>query len=121
MMTALLPYPISTNRIWRSWGGRIALSNEARAYKENAQKTCIANGFRPLQGRVEVRYILHAKANKDGTASKTRVDLFNCEKLIGDALNGIAYFDDKQIVRGVVELGWPMPDGGVTVSVFEAN
>ena len=31
-----------------------------------------------------------------------KVDWDNCGKLVGDALNGVAYADDKDIVAGVV-------------------
>ena len=34
-----------------------------------------------------------------------------------DALNGVAYGDDRQIVETTTRLGDPMPDGALTICV----
>lgn len=113
----LLPYPISGNRYWRSFRGRMVVSAEARAYKEHAAWVAMAAGWRVLGCDVAVEYILHPKMTKGGKASKTRCDLDNVLKVIGDAMNGVAWIDDKQVVAISARIGAAMKDGGLTVIV----
>lgn len=75
-----------------------------------------ASGARPSSDAVQVSLVLKPKATKRGT-SKRRIDLDNCAKVALDALNGIAYEDDKQVRRIVVELGEPVKDGGLAICV----
>lgn len=115
----LLPYPISTNRYWRNVRGRMIRSKEAIAYKTQAgwiAKTC---GVKPTNNAVSIHIKLHPKTTKAGLASKICIDLDNSIKIALDALNGIAYIDDKQVVRLLAELSTPLTDGGLTVLVEE--
>jgi crossover junction endodeoxyribonuclease RusA len=66
---------------------------------------------------VSVEFKLHPKTTKTGEASKTRMDLDNVIKVLLDALNGVAYMDDKQVVRLVGEVSYPVPGGGLSVRV----
>lgn len=80
---------------------------EERAIAEAWKKT---NGLIPFEGAVVVRIVLgmaiprsaSQKKKKDMLARKirptTKPDADNCAKLILDALNGLAYGDDNQIV-----------------------
>ena len=51
-----------------------------------------------------------------GQASKVRLDLDNCIKVALDALIGIAYEDDSQVVRLTAEIGEPVEGGGLSVT-----
>ena len=117
MTPVLLTYPPSTNRAWRMAGGRMIQPAEIKAWKRTAGITAMASGMRALAGPVAVDVTLHPKATKAGLASKTRLDLDNVLKLSLDALNGIGYADDKQIVRVSAAIGEPITDGGLTVAV----
>lgn len=114
-VSIMLPYPISANRYWRSFaaGGRavVTLSPEAKAFRENVQWLATAAGVRkPLTGRIELTVQLYpkrpldfakrARKDPDGWEDTIQcIDLGNCEKVLCDALNGIAWVDDKQIRR----------------------
>lgn len=86
---AVLPYPPSVNRMWRNVGGRTLLSREGRAYRERVKDVCV--GLRPLSGDVAVRLKLY-RPRKVG-------DLDNAFKGVLDSLRGIAFHDDKQVIR----------------------
>jgi crossover junction endodeoxyribonuclease RusA len=62
-------------------------------------------------------YTLHPKLTVKGEASKVRLDLSNCLKVVEDALNGIAYHDDKQVVEIHGKIGAPVKDGGITITI----
>lgn len=110
-----LPYPVSANKNWRNG----YVSKESRAYKKQVQQIAKQHCVKPLAGDVAVTYTLHPRQNVDGSASKARLDIFNAEKITSDALNGIAWSDDQQIVDGRVRLGSPKVDGGLTVEIAE--
>lgn len=87
-----LPYPPSSNRYWRvpRYLGYPILSREAIAYKNTAGWEAKRQGVKVLAGEIEVR--IHAYR------PRRRGDLDNLAKVALDALNGIAWTDDDQIV-----------------------
>jgi crossover junction endodeoxyribonuclease RusA len=90
--TLVLPYPPSANRYWRAVPDRgVLLSAEARRYKEDAGKQALAAGVHPVDGPVALTVTLYRPAK--------RGDLDNRIKVLLDALNGIAYRDDSQVVE----------------------
>jgi crossover junction endodeoxyribonuclease RusA len=116
----LLPYPPSNNRYFRNFRGRMVISAEGKAFKNTAGWLCKTAGVKVLQGDVELQVILHPKLNKDGSASKVRLDLDNIFKPVCDCMNGVAYQDDKQIVKIGAVIGIPVKDGGISVLVTRA-
>ena len=120
-VTLVLPYPISTNRYWRSFvprgGSRaiVVVSDEAKAYKAEVAELARAAGVRkPLEGRAAVRIRLFPARPQDWARRARKapdtwddtvqcIDLGNAEKVLSDALNGIAWVDDKQLRRIVLE------------------
>lgn len=115
----LLPYPVSANLYWRNVHGRMIRSKEATAYKQVAALTAKACGVKLSNNPVEIHVKLHPKATKAGLASRTCIDLDNSLKVAIDALNGVAYVDDKQVVKIVAEIANPLTDGGLTVMVYD--
>jgi crossover junction endodeoxyribonuclease RusA len=114
----LMPYPVSANVYWRHFKGRTIVSKEAVAYKARVLSICRMVGVRLIEsGPVAVHILLHPKMTKSGAANKTRIDLGNAEKVLSDALNGIAWTDDKQLERILLEVADPIDGGGVSISV----
>ena len=87
--TFTLPVPPSANRYWRVWNNRIVVTDEARAYKQEL-KYRLGN-YTPIQGEVCINFTVFRPAK--------RGDLDNYNKIMLDALQGIAYENDNQIVE----------------------
>lgn len=117
----LLPYPVGSNRLWRNAKGKTFVSPAAEAWKDGAKLIAKAAGIRPLSGPVAVELILHPRLTVKGKASNTRLDLDAPIKPLLDALNGIAYQDDKQVTQIRAALGEPIPDGGLSFTITEDN
>lgn len=121
MLFIQLPYPPSTNRMWRNFRGRMVLSDEGKTYKAKAGWLAKAAGAKPVTHDVAVVITMHPKTKKNGEASSVVQDIDNQIKCALDALQGIAYANDKQIKRLSAAYGNPMKDGGLTVAVMDAN
>ena len=115
--TLRLGYPVSANRYWRTCNGRTFRSAEADRYKGEAMHAAVRARVVEISGPVSVAITLHPKRTKQGNAYKSRMDLDNCVKVTLDALNGVAYRDDSQVVRLVAEIGEAIEGGGLSVSV----
>lgn len=120
MVVLSLPYPISTNRYWRTFRNRQIVSKEAVAYKARVAAIAAENGIKPTDKTVSLTVQLIPKANKDGSASKVCLDLDNCLKVCLDALQGAAYDDDNQVEEiHAKRLKTPIAGGGLVVKVEE--
>ncbi|HFC8821481.1 TPA: RusA family crossover junction endodeoxyribonuclease [Neisseria cinerea] len=120
MVRLKLPYPVSANRYWRIWRNKAVRSAEAAAYKSVVRRIAQEAGAVPSEGSVAVCLRLIPKANKDGSANKTVIDLDNALKVTLDALQGIIYENDKQVRRIVAEYGSePVAGGGLAVEIEE--
>ena len=89
--TITLPYPPSANRYWRNVDGRMVKSAQARQYQESAGWIAKEQGLQPLAGSVAVDVRVFRPTR--------RGDLDNCLKVVLDAMKGIGYEDDSQIVK----------------------
>ena len=118
-MKLSMPYPVPLNRVYRNFRGHMVISPEAQKWKKYAGLQAMAAGVKKISGAVSITITLHPKSKKNGEASKTRVDLDSCQKLLFDSLNEIAYTDDKQIERILAMIGAPCIDGGMTVDIEE--
>lgn len=94
-MTITLPMPVSANRYWRTFRGRMVVSAEAKAYKEQAGWLARAAGAELLTGDVSLTVRVYRPAK--------RGDLDNAIKILIDSMQGILYENDSQIVRIVAE------------------
>ncbi|ENS9381990.1 RusA family crossover junction endodeoxyribonuclease [Neisseria gonorrhoeae] len=116
----ILPYPVSANRYWRIWRNRAVRSAEAAAYRETVRRIAQGAGAMPSEGAVAVYVRLIPKANKDGGANKTVIDLDNALKVALDALQGVAYHNDRQVRRIAADYAdEPVAGGGLAVEVGE--
>jgi len=127
-----LPYPLSSNRYWRpvNIGKHITIvpTKEARAYKaEVAWLARQAGVSQPLQGRIALHVQLYPQRPQDWARRAKRdpltwdddvrcIDLGNTEKVLSDALNGVAWLDDKQHRRILLERMEP-DEGGARMMV----
>ena len=103
----LLPYPISTNRYWRTFRGRMVRSTLALAYKDLVQEVATEAGLEPYACCVQVEMVLHPVRPKDWAKREMRdrnwvlgvrrIDIDNAQKVAIDALQGVAYENDRQI------------------------
>lgn len=108
-----LPYPISANRYWRpvNIGNHITIvpTKEAKEYRAEVKALAFAAGvWQPLHGRVQVVLQLFPHRPLDWQKRQRQhgalwddtvqcIDLTNAEKVLLDALNGVAFEDDKKI------------------------
>ena len=112
MKTYFLPYPISTNRYWRTFRNRTIASKEAMEYR---RKVAELVGVMPVNDPVSLSIELHPRLTKGGKASKTCLDLDNCLKVTLDALQGCLYGNDNQVKKIALQYGQPVLNGGLTV------
>lgn len=88
---------VSNNRVTRHVEGKALKSTEARRDQARiaarARDAALLVRWEPLVGACELQIV----------AWNTRKDVGNIEKVIADALSGIAYDDDRRLVRLVVE------------------
>jgi crossover junction endodeoxyribonuclease RusA len=128
-----LPYPISANRYWRSFtaGKRaiVTVSKEAEAYKTAVNLLCWQAGVRePIEGRVAVAVQLYPHRPLDwakrqrllGVAWDDGVqclDLDNANKVLLDAIKGIAIEDDKWVRKLSSERMEPDGEARVVVTI----
>jgi crossover junction endodeoxyribonuclease RusA len=87
----VLPMPPSANRYWRTFRNVVVVSEEAKAYKAGVKASAAEQGATLLSGDVAV-YIDVYRSRKAG-------DLDNRIKVALDALKGVAFEDDKQVVE----------------------
>lgn len=120
-MVILLPYPPSANRYIRRTARGCYRTAEADRYRATARALAISNGAICLHGPVVVIATLLPKMTKKGAASKTRIDIDNGVKVACDALQGVCYADDSQIVRLTIQIGDAVSGGGLRISVSEAS
>jgi len=86
-----LPYPPTANTYYRHVGQKTLLSADGRDYKRHAGSAAYLYGVRPLTGDLAVRLVLYRPAKRGDVDNRIKPTL--------DALNGIAWFDDAQIVE----------------------
>ena len=95
-VTLILPFPPSTNHMWRKGcGGRVYLSAEYKAFKETVMMLWRAFGVRTWNPRadVEIELFLYPPWRR-------RWDLDNRIKTTLDALfNAAIIIDDSQVVK----------------------
>lgn len=88
----VLPYPPALNHLYRAFDGKVLLSREGRAYKEQVGWLALAaQQAPPLRGPVVVELVLY-RPRKAG-------DIDGPLKVLLDALEGHLWANDRQIVE----------------------
>lgn len=138
MLTVTLPYPISANRYWASRtvkprSGKsfttTYVTPEAKAYKEQVGWLLRAAGVKaPITGRVAIAYTLYPHRPLDWQKRQQKlgaawddtvqcIDLDNAQKVLLDALKGIAFEDDAWVRRILAERVEPDGEARVVVTI----
>jgi crossover junction endodeoxyribonuclease RusA len=133
MTTLTLPYPPSANRYWRTAvvcnRAQTYPSAEAKEFKREVAKIAAAAGLaKPIDGRIELHVQLYPQRPQDWLKRARKdpltwdddvrcIDLGNAEKVLSDALNGIAWVDDKQHRRIVLDRMEPDGEARVVVTI----
>lgn len=119
MQTLTLPYPPSTNRIWRRAGNRTIKSDAAKKYQRDAAMKALISGVTRVSGPIRLDVTLHPKKPLRASKNDVRcIDLSNSVKCAEDALNGVAWIDDKQIKELVARIAHPI-EGGALILRWE--
>ena len=123
----MMPYPISTNVYWRNFRGRMVRSSAANAYKDEVGWIARANKVVLITTPIRVMMTLHPPRPQDAEKREKkdrlwglgvrRIDIDNAQKVVLDALQGIAYDNDRQITFLSIRLGQPVPEGGLDVMI----
>ena len=133
MIRLTLPYPLSANRYWKAVTipGRTMMvpSKEAKAYRADVATLCAAAGIRaPLAGRITVAIQLYPARPQDWAKRARRdpetwdddvrcIDLDNANKVLLDALKGIAFDDDRWVRRLSSERMEPDGEARVVITI----
>ncbi|WP_227656670.1 RusA family crossover junction endodeoxyribonuclease [Aeromonas caviae] len=119
--TVTLPWPPSTNRIWRnvavSGKPRTLLSQEGRVYRKAAADACLVAKLsgKQISDRLALRLVVQPP-------DRRARDLDNTVKAVQDALTHAGvWLDDSQIDRLLVERGPVVKEGMVLVTVEVIN
>lgn len=126
-MILALPYPPSANRYWRIFRGRAVHGAAAREYLEQVDLLARDARLVKLHDCVRVWITLHPVLPKDWAKRERkdarwalgvrRIDVDNAGKVALDALQGVAYNNDRQVTDYRARLGAPIPNGGLTVEI----
>ena len=119
-MTRLtLPYPISANRYWISF------------YAPRLKRVCVGPTKEAKAYRSEVGWIAREAGVRQPTTHPIRLaltlvpkngvvmDLSNCLKVAEDALQGVAYVNDRQVKAISLAYGEPDGKGALIVEIDE--
>lgn len=87
----ILPYPPSVNHLYANWRGRRIISAQGRKFKSDIAILAKRQGAKILSGELSVTFRIF-RPRKIG-------DLDNRLKISQDALKGICFEDDKQIIE----------------------
>ena len=133
MIELTLPYPISANRYWKQFvlNGRAMQGprSDAKAYRRDVQKAAVLAAIgQPITGRVRIEIALYPQRPQDWAkrASKAPltwdddvrcIDLDNANKVLLDALKGVAIEDDRWVRELVSRRMEPDGDARVVVRV----
>jgi crossover junction endodeoxyribonuclease RusA len=102
-------------------------STLALAYRDMVQELATEAGLEPYACCVQVEMVLHPVRPKDWAKREMRdrnwvlgvrrIDIDNAQKVAIDALQGVAYENDRQITSLSICLGSALENGGLSVCV----
>lgn len=90
-----VPLPPSANRLTRRMGRRMVKSDEARYFAAQVSEIGRLDGLTPLVGRLAATLTVFREADRGDGDNRVKACL--------DALQGVAYANDKQVVMHLVD------------------
>lgn len=96
-------------------GARYFVDADTAAAKERVKRAALNAQVEAIDGAVSVVigcYLERPKSRKKDEHPTSRPDVDNYAKLVLDALNGIAWHDDAQVVSLSILKAWTDPDYG---------
>lgn len=113
-----LPYPVSNNIYYRNCARGTFISPKGKLYKQTVGWKY--STLTPTDLFLGIYITIHSPMTKSGKANKRYgQDIDNVRKCLYDSLINVAYYDDKQIKLDIGTFGYPTPEGGVTVKIYE--
>ena len=131
-ITLTLPYPLSANRYWRTYMPKgfkapvTVVSSDAKAYKAQVCGLAKIAGVKaPIAGRVAIDIRLYPNLPQDWQKRDPMawddtvqcLDLDNANKVLFDALKGVAIVDDKWVRRITSERMEPDGEARVVITI----
>lgn len=113
-ITLTLPWPPSTNKVWRIRQGRPRLSKASTAFRSNVDAIVLEAGSPKFDGPVEIDTEVYPPDHRE-------CDLDNFDsKALWDALQASNVFRrDSQVKRRVGEIFPPEPPGRLVVTISD--
>ncbi len=110
-----LPYPPTINNYWRSYRGRVVISEDGRKFRQLVCMILARKKVQPLLGPFDISI-------KTFPPDSRRRDIDNVLKALLDALqHGGAYHDDYQIARLSIERQKTVPGGKTLIQLQQAD
>lgn len=97
----------------------VPAKHPVHAYRQAVQMSAVAAGAQTHVDPVEVvidAVFLRPKSHKKGATTQPRQDVDNVAKAVLDALTGVAWADDRQVRRLVIEKSYG-PEARTTVRI----
>jgi crossover junction endodeoxyribonuclease RusA len=113
-MELILPWPPSLNSYWRTFNGRMILSEKGRLYRQHVMEQCLLQRVDTFTGPITVEIVAYRPDNR-------KRDLDNLLKAVLDGMaKGLVYEDDSQIRD--LRIRWADTIGGMLkVHIEEAK
>lgn len=119
LVSLVLPFPVSTNRYWRSPGnGRVLVSKVGLRFAARVAEAVSSQlpGHRPISGRLAFTAVLCAP----GDGRRRDLDNFGGKSLLDSLTKARLWLDDSQIDDLRIVRGEPIDgEGACTVTVRE--
>ena len=117
MISLTLPWPPSTNTVWRNVAGRVLLSRKGRQFRKDVAALVAEQwGGEPLAERLAVKVTLMAPDRR-----KRDIDNHGGKALLDAITHAGVWLDDEQIDRLTIVRGENTKGGGCRVEIKELS
>ena len=115
MIVLTLPFPPSTNTIWRNVNGRTLLSRRGREFRrEVGLHVGMQHKGEPLEGRLSVLVLLTPPDRR-----KRDIDNYGGKAVLDALTHAGVWLDDEQVDELIIQRGEVRKGGGCVVRIRE--